>query len=326
MKALGHRERVMRTIDQQDVDRVPMLFRTEPEPLEAICRHFNLTDEWDVLRFFDVDVVTRLPIYKLNHEKNFPDLASMETPEDVYNVPWQGPEVLDLDACEADLKHAHETGLAVTGGIWASIFTLPRRITGEEKFLINMAMNPDLTHAMIDRTTDMFLDMNRVLLDRCAKYIDIYYFGTDLGAQRGLFISPVMIEQYIMPNFRRIVDQAHSYELKVMFHSCGAVSEIIPMFIDTGVDVLDPVQVSAAGMSPKALADAFKGKIAFHGAISTQTTLPFGSPEQVRQEVHDTLDALGPLGIIVGPDQDLIGDNPVRNVAAMYDAARSYHW
>ncbi len=322
MSSLSHRERVLRCVDHLSIDRPPMLFRADPEPLKCFCNHFGVPDELGLLRRLDVDLYHRLPTFHINEYKAAPDVAKMKTPADVLAAPWPGPEILDLDACERDLRVARDTGLAVSGGIWATVFTLPRLVAGEEYFLTTMAMEPELTQAIFDRVTDMFLELNRALLDRCASCIDIYFFGTDLGTQRGLFISPAMIRQFIIPNFRRIAQQAHSYGLKVMFHSCGAVSEIIPFFIEAGIDILDPIQVSAAGMDPDSLA-RFKGQIAFHGGISTQTTLPFGTPEQVRRETLHAIEVLGPTGYIAGPDQDLIGEIPIENFLAMYDTIRS---
>jgi uroporphyrinogen decarboxylase len=107
-----------------------------------------------------------------------------------------------------------------------------------------------------------------------------------------------------------------------MFHTCGAVSEIIPDLIECGIDVLDPVQASAAGMAPESLAARFRGRIAFHGGISTQTLLPHGTPGAVRAEVRRTIAALGPTGYICGPDQWMMADIPVENMMAMYEAVR----
>lgn len=112
--------------------------------------------------------------------------------------------------------------------------------------------------------------------------------------------------------------------MKVMFHTCGAISEIIADLIECGVDVIDPVQVSATGMEPQALAHKFKNRISFHGGINTQFLLSFGKPEEVREQVSHTIDALGPLGYIVAPDQGLIGNVPLANIEAMYEAIRNY--
>jgi uroporphyrinogen decarboxylase len=106
-----------------------------------------------------------------------------------------------------------------------------------------------------------------------------------------------------------------------MFHTCGAVFDIIPDLIECGVDILDPVQTGAEGMSPEALA-AFKGRIAFHGGVGTQATLPFGTPDDVEGEVARLIKTLGPHKIIIAPDQDMVGDVPAENITALFNAVK----
>ncbi len=153
------------------------------------------------------------------------------------------------------------------------------------------------------------------------RLLDVYYFGSDFGTQASMFLSPSSFRAIFAPSLARIAAQAKGYGLKVMFHTCGAVAPIIDDLIACGIDVLDPVQASAAGMSPATLA-RFKGRIAFHGGISTQTLLPYASPEEVYETTRETIAALGPLGYIVAPDQELIGDVPAANIDAMARAAR----
>ena len=120
-----------------------------------------------------------------------------------------------------------------------------------------------------------------------------------------------------MPEFRR---QVHG-------HSCGAIRAFIPDLIAMGVDVLDPIQVTAAGMEPAALKRDFGARIAFHGGISTQTTLPFGSPSDVRAAVADRIATLGAGGgYILASSHDISADTPPENIVAMYDSElRSAH-
>jgi uroporphyrinogen decarboxylase len=209
----------------------------------------------------------------------------------------------------------------VLGGAWATIFTGPRREMGEAKFLMAMMDEPEFIARVVEKTADCYLEVNEAVFARCAKDIDVFYFGSDFGTQRSLFLSAEAFRRFFKPHLARLAAHAKGFGLPVMFHTCGAVSEIIPDLIECGIDALDPVQASARGMSPRDLV-RFRGQIAFHGGISTQTTLPHGTPEQVRAEVRDALATLGPTGFICGPDQELIGDTPVENIVAMYDAIR----
>ena len=107
--------------------------------------------------------------------------------------------------------------------------------------------------------------------------LDIAYFGNDFGTQRGLFISPAMWQQFMRAPLKRFFDVSHEFGCKVMKHSCGAVRDIIPCFIEDGVDVSIAVQVAAAGMDLPSLVRDFGNAICLHGAVDTQRTLPFGS-------------------------------------------------
>ncbi len=253
-----------------------------------------------------------------------PVLAGASGVEDVKRARWPGANVLDIEQCVTRAREAHESGLAVYGGIWASIFTTSRNLMGEENFLLATIDKPELVASVIDRLTEAYLEMNRAYLEATRGLIDVYYFGSDLGTQRSMFVSPDMCRQFIIPAIARIAQQAKEFDLPVMYHTCGAVVDIIDDLIACGIDALDPVQVGALGMDPARLAASFKGRIAFHGAISTQTTLPNDSPEEVRRIVHQTMRTLGPAGLVIGPDQDMIGQIPLANIQAMCQAIRDF--
>jgi uroporphyrinogen decarboxylase len=321
--ALAHRERVLRAIDHRDVDHVPCFFAAEPDLHETIKAKLHLHDEMEIVRFFDADTIHVRPV-AADDAVGLPSLKQVQCLGALDELTWPSRADIDVEASRQAAKEAHESGLAVLGGAWASIFTHPRRLMGEQTFLSSLIAQPELVEEIVRRTTDTFINMNQALFSRAARYIDVFYFGSDFGTQRSMFISPAMFRRFFKPHLERLASHAKSFGLKVMFHTCGAISPIIPDLVECGIDVLDPVQVSARSMDPANLAARHKGTIAFHGGISTQTTLPFGTPEQVRREVESTILTLGPLGHICGPDQHMIGDVPVENIVAMYDAICAY--
>lgn len=358
MIELGHRERVLRSIEYRDIDRTPSFYRAEPVVNMKIKQKYGLKGDMEIIRLFNTDAVQILvlksPQYanKSREDGTFTDifgnrfkavqygdissytviepvLAEAEDPDDVGGIKWPGRDFVDIEASVKAAKEARETGLAVYGGVWASLFTNSRSIMGEENFLISLIDNPELVSALIERLTDFYIDVNEVYFQACSKYIDVFYFGSDFGTQNSMFISREMFCRFFKPSFKRLVDHAKGFGLKVMYHTCGSVTSIINDLIDCGIDVLDPVQASAAGMEPALLAEKFKGRIAFHGGISTQTTLPFGTPEEVRYEVIRLINTLGPTGLIAGPDQDMIGDIPLENIEMMFktiSAGKCYSW
>jgi uroporphyrinogen decarboxylase len=353
-KQLSCRERVLRTIARRtDIDRMPLVFRAEPPLMQRLRAELVVEDDEAVYRHFGADSIqvgvafhpdprrspdkegkftdlfgNRFQAVKDGDLESYsviePVLANAASPDDLKRVNWPGADALALEECVRKATSAHNTGLAVYGGIWASVFTTSRNLMGEEDFLLATIENPALVAAVIDRLTQSYLEMNRAYLSATRGLIDVYYFGSDLGTQRSMFISPEMCRQFIIPAIGRLARQAKEFGLPVMYHTCGSVAGIVDDLIACGVDVLDPVQVSALGMEPAGLAERFKGRIAFHGGISTQTTLPNGTREEVREIVHRTIRALGPTGYIAGPDQEMIGQVPLVNIEAMCQAVRDF--
>jgi uroporphyrinogen decarboxylase len=305
---------VLRAIEQREVDRAPCFFLAEPEVEARVARDLGVDGRLGIIRHFDADTI-QVTAYLAP-----PDLTQVETVDDLDGLSWPGRESFDLPGYVGRVREARGTGLAVLGGAWATIFTGPRRAMGEAKYLMAMVDQPDLIDRITERITEAYLEINEAIFGECAESIDVFYFGSDFGAQRSLFIGRDSFAHFFRPHLARLAQQARRYGLKVMFHTCGAVSEIIPDLIECGIDVLDPVQVSAHEMRPELLAARFRGRIAFHGGISTQTTLSRGVPEEVREEVRRATAALGRTGYICGPDQSMMEDIPTGNMVAMYEA------
>ncbi|MBT3291952.1 MAG: hypothetical protein HN380_31710, partial [Victivallales bacterium] len=162
--------------------------------------------------------------------------------------------------------------------------------------------------------------VTRLFLEAADGMIDIAYFGNDFGTQRGLFISPQMWHTFIRGPLKRFFDVSHDCGCKVMKHSCGALRDIIPWLIEDGVDILDPIQVAAAGMDLAGLVQDYGADLCLHGGVDTQRTLPFGSTDDVRAEVRSYLDATRETGgYILAGSQEFIEDIPLDNILAMYD-------
>ena len=154
-----------------------------------------------------------------------------------------------------------------------------------------------------------------------APKLDAAFFGNDLGSQYNLLISPEDFKKFILPGFEKIVAQAKSYNLKVVFHCCGAVSKIIPMLIDIGIDALHPIQAKASGMEAEKLASQFGKDLIFIGGVDTQDLLPFGTPRQVKNEVRRLKKIFGQKYIVSPSHEAILPNVSVENVIAMRDAA-----
>lgn len=209
----------------------------------------------------------------------------------------------------------------IVGGLWSGIMGDSYRMHGFQNFLMNMALKPVMIKTLINKMTDMYLELNDAIFNQLKGKIDIYFFGNDFGSQSSLLFSTDMWYEFFFDNVKKLTTLAHNYGLKVMMHSCGAISQIIPGLIDAGVDILDPIQVTAAGMDIETLSQEYGGQIVFHGGIDTQKVLPFSSTLEVENHVRKTLEIFDSKGgYIFSPSQLLGADIPIENIIAMYKA------
>ena len=200
------------------------------------------------------------------------------------------------------------------------------RMFGFENFLLNMALNPELLSTLIDKVTDVYLELNNALFSELKGKFDIWFFGNDFGSQDGMLFRPEMWHKFFFKNIKKLAGLAHSYDLKVMMHSCGGISEIIPYLIEAGVEIIDPVQVTARGMDPGSLVEKYNGKIVFHGGIDTQNLLINGTQEEVFKRSNEIINMFeNNGGYIFAPSQILGPDIPVENIIAMYSAACGFN-
>jgi uroporphyrinogen decarboxylase len=182
-----------------------------------------------------------------------------------------------------------------------------------------MAGSPSFARAFLAR----IIDRNMVMLETMltAQEIDGVLLGSDWGSQQDLLMSPESWEELIRPGEQREYDLIRGYGKDVWLHSCGNVEKIIPSLIDMGLDVLNPVQPEA--MDVARLKNTHGDRLAFWGGLSTQRTLPFGTPEEVREECRAVKRLLGVGGgHIFSPAQSIQSDVPVDNIMALLEVAR----
>jgi len=156
----------------------------------------------------------------------------------------------------------------------------------------------------------------------------VFICGTDFGTQKSTFCSPRTYRELYMPYYKQVNDWIHAHTgWKTFKHSCGAVETFIEGFIDSGFDILNPVQCSAAGMDPRHLKDAYGDRIVFWGGgVDTQKTLPFGTPGEIRGEVLRRCEIFSENGgFIFNTVHNIQANTPVENIAAMISAVREFN-
>ncbi len=244
-------------------------------------------------------------------------LAESATAADILAHPW--PKAGDFDFSPLQAEADANRDRVRIGGLWTGILGDSYRMCGFQNFLCAMAAEPALVHTLVDRMTEMYLELNNAYFTSLKGRLEVWFFGNDFGSQETLLFSRDMWADFFFDNLKRLTALAHGHGLKVMMHSCGAVSALIPLLIEVGVDILDPIQVTARGMVPAELKTRFGGQLVFHGGIDTQQVLPSGTRDDVARHVRDTVATLGrDGGYIFAPSQLLGPDIPVENILEMY--------
>ncbi len=277
-------------------------------------------DEWGVVR-------TR-PAGSLYYDLTRPPLAGDVEITDVERYRWPDPhDPGRTRGLGEEARRLHEeTDYAVVLTMPGGIVHQAQFLRGFEDWFADLIANPALFQALMEKLTDLWIEMAKDELDAVGPHVDICFFGDDLGFQNGPMMSMELYRKMIRPHHARLFGYLRSRTTaKIGYHTCGSVVHLIPDLIEMGVDALNPVQVSAKGMDPRRLKEEFGKDLAFWGAIDSQRVLPFGSPAEVAAEVQTRIRDLGPGGgYVCCGVHNLQADVPPANICAMYDAALEY--
>jgi hypothetical protein len=241
----------------------------------------------------------------------------------------------DLDYFEAETKRAEATGrgvMASFGGtalgdialVPAPFLKNPKGIRDIEEWYVTTLTRPDYVHRIFERQTEIALaNLARIAARVGGRVQAVFLCGTDFGTQSSQFCSVPTFKKLYLPYYRKINDWVHAHTpWKTFKHSCGAVEPLIPAFIESGFDILNPVQVSAAGMDAEKLKAHYGRDLVFWGGgIDTQKTLMFGTPDDVRAEVKSRLEIFGQGGgFVFNAVHNIQANVPPANVFALFDA------
>lgn len=342
---MNSRQRALAAIDRKPADRTPADYKAEPEVNDRMIAHFGASSYEDLLKRLEVDIRRIGPkqvdrfgkslgngvtedfwgirsvhlkashgSYDMHVHNPLWDAASLD---DLKRHDWPTTDIFDYSVMLEQAEKA-EGYLVLYEG--ADLFTRPCILRNIENVLIDMVERPEMAHFLFEKFTAFYCEDARRAIEASKGKIDLFCEWSDYGTQRGLMVSIDMFNEFLAPYLKRLVDTVHEYGVKFMLHSCGAIYDLIPTLIDIGIDVLDPIQVAAAGMDPARLKAEFGDRLAFHGGICTQHTLPHGSAEEVRQAVRDRVATLGKGGgYIIASSHDISADTPTENIVAMYD-------
>ena len=217
---------------------------------------------------------------------------------------------------------------AIVGLFGGSIFEGGQQFFRIDNFYKFLKSKPDLVHRFLDRLTSIFMQRLELYLKAVGPYIDIVLFSDDYGTQTSSQISLAMFNEFFKPRHKMMWDFAKQVApVKVMLHSCGSITNLLPDMIDAGLDAVNPVQTSCKFMEPERIKSQFKDQITFWGGgCNTQQILPMGSPAEVREDVLRNLDILAPGGGFVFQQiHNIQADVSPENIVAMFDAISEWN-
>jgi uroporphyrinogen decarboxylase len=245
--------------------------------------------------------------------------------------PWPRPDPLEhtlkLKEQAKTLYEQTDYALIGSGVIGGGIFEQPARIMGLENFLMALIHEPKFADRMMERITDIYIESCNNYLDLLGEYIQVFTFWDDLCTQDGWMIRPDLYRKMIKPKQRRLVEAIkQKTDAKIFYHSCGATYDLIPDLIELGFDVLNPVQVSARGMDTRRLKKEYGKDITFWGGgVDTQHVLPFGSTQEVADEVKRRIDDLAPGGgFVFAAVHNIQAYVPAQNIVTAFETALNY--
>jgi len=215
-------------------------------------------------------------------------------------------------------------GSALFGG---GVFEQPARLLGPQDWFIALASDQKFADVMLGEIAERYAQACRNFLSVVGENVQVMTYWDDLGGQNGPIISPEMYRKLIKPKQKMVFDTIKSVsKAKILYHNCGAVADLIPDMLDIGVDVLNPIQVSAVGMDTAELKRKYGKQLSFWGAaVDSQRVLPFGTPEEVREEAKKRIVDLAPGGgFVYAPIHNIQPNVPPENVVALIETVREF--
>ncbi len=351
-----HKERVLKALDREPVDRVPFFYWDVPEFGVKLMEHLGFQNRDQLLEYLDVDFrwvepdyvgrklvgddgLTKTDIWGVGYSRvkqgdfqfweatSFP-LEGQTDPLVLEDFEWPTTDLFDFDSLPKKIKKYKDYAVMTAPGYSSpGLFRIIQRLLGRDGFLDVIMYHPKFFAALVEKVNQFYLEFIRQFFEKADNGVDFIRIADDFGSQSGLAITPEIWEQYCKPAIEAFVEVPKAHGARFYMHSCGGVRKLLPEFISIGADVLDPIQTRANGMQPDGLKADFGNYITFCGALDEELLLRQGTPTQVKEGVKQLLDTMAPGGgFILGPSHKLKVETPVENVLAMYEAAKEWKY
>jgi uroporphyrinogen decarboxylase len=353
---MTHKERLLTAINHEEPDRVPICAWYTPEAERTVLRHLGVeSDQTETYKAvggplpilmdhdFLISWVGPCTGYYLNPAEEYTDewgigwkwveyaaggsytemvrhpLEDIVDPSE-FSMPDFTQEDRYGGARQLVAQYGNEYG--IMGGCACTLFELAWYLRGMEKVLMDMVTNKDFMNAYLDKLMNWIDEAGTRMV---GLGVDIIWIGDDFGAQDRMLISPQLFREFFKPRYARLFSKwkAINPEVKIAFHSDGNIYPIIPDLIEVGLDILNPVQPKS--MDPARLKESYGDHLTFWGTVDIQEVLPFGTPEDVANEVKLRIRSAGKGGgLILAPAHNIQAQVPLQNILAFYETAKTY--
>ena len=358
---MNSKERVLTALQHKAPDRVPVDYWAIPLITQRLKEKLNFKDDEELLRYLNIDLrvingpqftgrelrkypngkaedlwgVLRRPVtvegngFKQTYmEVDESPLANMETVKEIEAYgKWPSADWWDYSELAEQCKKYPGFAVVNMGDRMDRTAQLKTAmyLRGMEQIMLDMYEKPEVLEAILEHIVAYFVEYNHRVFKAANGGIDIFMMGDDFGMQNSLLFGAAMWRKYFKPGFKKYIEVAHKYNIKIMHHTCGAVKELIPDFIDAGLDILQSVQPQAAGMNLRDLKKEFGKDICFHGSIDIQKTVPFGTVADIKREVKERMEAgKSGGGFIICTAHNIQADSPLENITALFEAYQEY--
>ena len=349
---MNSRERVLSGFNRNGYDRIPIKHEGTPEINRMIMDHFGLSNMEQLLRVVGDDFRYVEPVYKGPELKTFPDgstegywgerysyaefeggkyleasylpYADVKTLEELDRSHFPSADWFDYSTIKEQCKAIHENYAVCfgTAGDMDFINSIARA-RGTEQVLLDLATEDPVYLELMEARFKFYYEMHQQALEAAEGLIDFTHIGEDLGTQRGPIMKMETFEKLFAPKFARYFEMAHSYGTRTMMHICGCVRAFLPRLIELGLDVYDVVQPTTAEMDVASLQKDFGERLTFCGSVCVQTTLAWGTTQEVETEVRRRLKLFNKGGLFLGPTHAIQVGTPMENIIALYKTAGS---
>jgi uroporphyrinogen decarboxylase len=354
------KERFLKTIRHQKPDRLPLYVSLTPQVAEKLSAYFKLPYEQPVdsllsTRISHMDLLTSMGVDAVGMAANAPSdhptqtladgliinewgmifknaglynefarfpLAHAESGSDIETYPFPDPFAKGRFDTAQKTFAKYSNGYGIIADLECSVFETAWYLVGLEKFLMDLMLEAPYVETLLDKIAYINTETGKELIRMGA---DVIWCGDDFGSQQTCIMDMDTWRKYFKPRMKKMFEEFRKVnpDIKIAWHTCGAIVDLIPDFIEIGLDILNPIQPMAAGMDPVALKKKFGKDLVFFGGICVQDLLPNGTPESIKKEIWRRAEILGDDGgYIIAPAHNIQPDTPVENILALFEAVK----